>query len=216
MQEPDVQMLVCAQLFKDYFPLDSNPLASWLQHADHPSDRLIDDRANEDLGQIIRTLRQPAVLGRVAGTCKTLHAAVKEHRMAKLLDAVEHINTLPKRVVLYLSECAVPAATCMRFTVSLGKRDMYEVTYVRRTIEQDADDDVPQELVAQCVIQTHDDKPTWTSPERRYAFHRLCFVNYWGLQPAEKQQHRLWHQETSQALNVWLAQQHRIFKLRLL
>ena len=219
MQEPEVQMLVCAQLFKDLFPLGLKKDFVWMtlcenEDEDAP-DRLLDKRGSQDSGQIIRALRQPAVLGRVAGTCKTLHAEVKQYRTAKLLDAVESMHTYPRSLVLYLSECAVPAATSMRFTVSLGKRDMYAVTYVRRDKEQAADD-VPQELVAQCVIQTHDDKPTWTSLERRYAFHRLCFVNYWGLQPNEKAQHRLWHQETSEALNVWLAQQHRIFKLRLL
>jgi hypothetical protein len=118
-------------------------------------------------------------------------------------------------MVLYMNACAVPAATSMRFTLSLGKREMYEVTFVRRTIEEAAAD-VPQELIAQCVIQTHDGKATWTSPERHYAFHKLCFVDYWALKPAEKDQHRLWHKETSEALNMWLEHQYNIFKLRLL
>jgi hypothetical protein len=215
MMEPkmlyDVQQLVCAQLFKDLFPLGLKTRCE--DEAEAAPDRLLDKRGSQDSGQIIRALRQPAVLGLVAGTCKTLHAEVKKYRTEKLLDAVESMNSYPRSMVLYLSECAVPAATSMRFTVSLGKREMYEVAFVRRTIEQAADG-VLQELFAQCVIQTHDDKPTWTSLERRFAFHKLCFVNYWGLQPAEKQQHRLWHKETSEALNMWLAQQHRIFKLR--
>jgi hypothetical protein len=133
----------------------------------------------------------------------------------KLLDAVENMNTYPKRAVLLLSECAVPAATCMRFTVSLGKRDMYDVAFVRRTIEKGADD-VPQELIAQCVIPTHDDKPTWTSLEHRFAFHKLCFVNYWDLQPAEKAQYRLWNKDSCEGLNMWLEQQYAIYKLSLL
>ncbi len=211
----DVQTLVCVQLFKDLFPLGLKKADDRLDEDEDELDRLLDERKNQDSGQIIRALRQPAVLGRVAGTCKTLHAEVKKYRTAKLLDAVENINTYPAFMVLYLSDCAVPAATCMRFTVSLGKRDMYEVAFVRRTNEKAADDGVLQELFAQSVIRTHDGKPTWTSLERRFAFHKLCFVEYWGLQPAEKAQHRLWHKETSETLNLWLELHYRIFNLRL-
>ena len=211
----DVQMLVCDQLFQDLFPL-----GFIVDEDEDAPDRLLDERGlmlslEQDSGQIIRALRQPAVLGRVAGTCKTLHAEVKKYRAAKLLDAVENMNTYPRSMALYLSECAVPAATCMRFTVRLGKRDMYEVAFTRRTIEQAADG-VLQELFAQCVIQTHNGNTDWTSVERRFAFHKLCFVNFWGLQPDEKEQYRLWHKETSEELAMWLAQQTLIFKHRLL
>ena len=211
----EMQMLVCAQLFNDLFPLGLKEAHERLDDDEDAPDRLLDERGNQDSAQIIRALRQPAVLGMAAGVCKTWREAVKKHRRAKLVDAVEKMNTFPKRMVLYMNACAVPAATSMRFTLSLGKREMYEVTFVRRTIEEAAAD-VPQELIAQCVIQTHDGKATWTSPERHYAFHKLCFVDYWALQPAEKDQHRLWHKDTSEALNMWLEHQYNIFKLRLL
>jgi hypothetical protein len=215
----DVQMLVCAQLFKDLFPMGLKKGFVWMtaceEYDEDAPDRLIDERGKQDNGQIIRALRQPAVLGRVAGTCKTLRAEVKKYRTAKLLDAVENMNTYPRPMALYLSECAVPAATCMRFTVRLGKRDMYEVAFVRRDKEQAADDGVPQELFAQSVIQTHDGKPAWTSLERRFAFHKLCFVNFWGLKPDEKEQYRLWHKQTGETMNLWLELQRNIFKLRL-
>jgi hypothetical protein len=210
----DVQMLVCAQLFQDLFPLGLKKGFVWMtvceEYAEDAPDRLIDKRGSEDSGQIIRALRQPAVLGRVAGTCKTLHAEVKKYRTAKLLDAVEHFQTYPRAMVLYFD-----APTCMRFTVSLGKCDMYEITFTRRDKEQAADG-VPQELFVQSVIQTHNGKPAWTSLERRFALHKLSFVDYWGLQPADKEVYRLWKKETDETLQLWLELQRSIFKLRLL
>jgi len=211
----DVQMVVCAHLFKDLFPLGLKTAHERLDDDEASPDRLLDKRGSQDSGQVIRALRQPALLGMLAETCKTLHAEVKQYRAAKLLDTVENINTFPMFMALFLSECAVPAATCMRFTVSLGKRAMYEATFTRRTIEQAADG-VLQELFVQCVIQTHNGNTDWTSVERRFAFHKLCFVNFFGLQPEEKAQYRLWHKETSEALAMWLAQQLLIFKHRLL
>ena len=98
----------------------------------------------------------------------------------------------------------------------IGSHDMYDVVFMRSRNEKTGESDVPQELFAQCVIQTHDDKPTWTSLERRYAFHKLCFVKYSSLQPEEQEQHRLWHKSTCEALKMWLELQYRIFKLRLL
>ena len=211
----DVQMLVCAQLFKALFPLGLKTAHERLDDDEDAPDRLLDQRGSQDSGQVIRALRQPALLGMLAGTCKTLHAEVKQYRTAKLLDAVENMNTYPRTMALFLSECGVPAATCLRFTVRLGNREMYAVTFTRRTIEQAADG-VLQELFAQCVIQTHNGNTDWTSVERRFAFHKLCFVNFWGLQPGEKEQYRLWHEETSEELAMWLAQQTLIFKHRLL
>ncbi len=184
----DVQMAVCAQLFKDVFPLGSDTIDN--ANEDAP-DRWIDEIVTRYSGQFIRALRQPAVLGRVAGTCKTLHTAVQKYRTAKLLDAVESINTYPTLMVLYFHESDMLRESSLRFKVMLGSRDMYDVVFMRRRSETAGEADVPQELFAQSVIQTHDDKPTWTSLERRYAFHELCFVKYSSLQSEEQEQHRL-------------------------
>jgi hypothetical protein len=119
-------------------------------------------------------------------------------------------------MVLYFHESDMLRESSLRFKVMLGSRDMYDVVFRRRRSETAGEADVPQELFAQSVIQTHDDKPAWTSLERRYAFHELCFVRYSSLQSEEQEQHRLWHKSTCEALNMWLELQYRIFKLRLL
>ena len=205
MQEPgmlhdDIQTLVCARLFHDFFPLG-------LQQEDDASDMLL-GAENLKNGQVTRSLRQPALLGRAAGVCKTWHAAVVKHRRTKLLDAVEYINSM-SQVVLYIPHSHMPSQSLMRFKVLLGSRDMYDVCFVRRMNDLST-------LSAQCVIQTHDDKPTWASLERHYALHELCWVPFQSMQPEEQEQFRLWHQNTMQELDMWLALQHSIFKLRLL
>ena len=206
MQEPgmlhdDIQTLVCARLFEDCFPLELG--------ADDASDVLTKAFLfNNTDGQFTRSLRQPAELGRTAGVCKTWHAAVVKHRMTKLLKAVEHMNRLSSNLALYFADndMPIPFEALMRFKVLLGSRDMYLVQYVRRR----------DELSVYCVIQTHNDKPTWTSLERHYALHKLCLVSFRTLQPAEQEQYRLWRQKTKEELDMWLTQQYLIFKLRLL
>jgi hypothetical protein len=201
MLHDDIQTLVCARLFHDFFPLG-------LQQEDDASDMLLGAK-NLNIGQVTRSLRQPALLGRAALVCKTWHAAVIKHRRTKLLDAVEHINSISKSLMLYIPHAHMPFQSMTRFKVLLGSRDMYDLCFVRRMNDLST-------LSAQCVIQTHDDKPTWTSLERHYALHELCLVSFRTLQPAEQEQWRLWRQNTKESLDMWLTQQYLIFKLRLL
>ncbi|MEI7668962.1 MAG: hypothetical protein WCJ33_02640 [Pseudomonadota bacterium] len=188
---------------------------------------------NEPGANFTMQLKQPLVMGRAAGVCKTWYAQVQALRTLLLLQVVDnylHFCMVSSALNLVdidmygtypgnMQQTHVPSETRVRFAVSLGSREMYAVEAIRRTIEP-VGDDVPIEfeLVVQPCMHSFTNAPD-ASPKtymkKEIAVNRVCWVHEDIRKPTEHVEFDNWNDATYERLYRLLEYWKKVFTYRL-